>query len=179
MQMGVVLSFNELAPDIISRTRGSTARTAGYTSAMQQIIPTVICPILGALFDAYGYRMAVVSFASAIWIIVYALIGYTTVNALGVMIVSSLAFALTALPFLASVPLMAPSQLELGLVFGVWKSFIHCGRVTVDMIAGRLQDITPGHTYERVIAFFLAWKALELLLGLFYGVLDRRSVQHF
>lgn len=174
MQSGVVGGFNGLSADIISETRGSTAQTAGYTSSMQQIIPIILCPLLGGFFDFFGNRMLVVSFTSALWVIVYSLIGYTTVNALGVMIIASLALAFNALPFIASIPLMVPSQLELGLVFGIWKAFNNCGSVIVDMIAGRLQDITPGKTYERVIAFFIAWKALEFCLGLFYGILDRR-----
>lgn len=174
MQSGVVGGFNGLSADIISETRGSTAQTAGYTSSMQQIIPIILCPLLGGFFDFFGNRMLVISLTSAIWVLVYALIGYTTVNALGVMIISSLALAFNALPFIASIPLMVPSQLELGLAFGIWKAFNNCGSVIVDMIAGRLQDITPGKTYERVIAFFIAWKSLEFCLGLFYGILDRR-----
>jgi MFS-type transporter involved in bile tolerance (Atg22 family) len=174
MQSGVVGGFNGLSADIISSTRGSTAQTAGYTSSMQQIIPIILCPLLGGFFDLFGNRMLVVSFTSALWIIVYSLLGYTTANALGVMIIASLALAFNALPFIASIPLMVPSQLELGLVFGIWKAFNNCGSVIVDMIAGRLQDITPGKTYERVIAFFIAWKALEFCLGMFYGILDRR-----
>lgn len=174
MQSGVVGGFNGLSADIISTTRGSTAQTAGYTSSMQQIIPIILCPVLGGFFDFFGNRMLVVSFTSALWIVVYSLIGYTTVNALGVMIIASLALAFNALPFIASIPLMVPSQLELGLAFGIWKAFNNCGSVIVDMIAGRLQDTTPGNTYEKVIAFFVAWKAIEFCLGLFYGVLDRR-----
>lgn len=174
MQSGVVGGFNGLSADIISTTRGSTAQTAGYTSSMQQIIPIILCPVLGGFFDFFGNRMLVVSFTSALWIVVYSLISYTTVNALGVMIIASLALAFNALPFIASIPLMVPSQLELGLAFGIWKAFNNCGSVIVDMIAGRLQDITPGDTYEKVIAFFVAWKAIEFCLGLFYGVLDRR-----
>lgn len=42
------------------------------------------------------------------------------------------------------------------------------------MIAGKIQDITPGNTYRYVVAFFIAVKALEFCLGLFYGILDRR-----
>ncbi|KAH7174100.1 uncharacterized protein B0J16DRAFT_325580 [Fusarium flagelliforme] len=42
------------------------------------------------------------------------------------------------------------------------------------MIAGRLQEITPGGTYERVIAFFVAVKGLEFCLDLFYSILDRK-----
>ncbi|KAL2670216.1 hypothetical protein Neosp_014683 [[Neocosmospora] mangrovei] len=163
-----------LNADIITQTRGSTEQLAGYTSALQQVIPVVCAPMIGTFFDFFGYRMAFVSATSVIWILVYCLIGFTKVNALGAMIIASVASTMNALPFLASIPLMVPSQLELGLVFGIWKAFNNSGSVIVDMIAGRLQDLTPGQTYERVVGFFVAVKGLEFCLGLFYGVLDRR-----
>ncbi|KAI8213466.1 major facilitator superfamily transporter [Colletotrichum sp. SAR 10_66] len=174
LQAGVVGGFNGLNADIITQTRGSTAQLAGYTSAVQQVIPVVCAPLIGSFFDYVGYRMMFVSLTSAIWILVYCLIGYTQTNALGSMVIASVASTMNALPFLASIPLIVPNQLELGLVFGIWKVFNNSGSVIVDMIAGRLQDITPGGTYERVIAFFVAVKGLEFCLGLFYGVLDRK-----
>lgn len=76
---------------------------------------------MGFFFDMFGYRMFFVSFVSALWCLVYSLIGYTTVNALGVMVISSLAAAFNALPFLASIPLIVNRQTELGLALGVWK----------------------------------------------------------
>ncbi|KAH6970942.1 major facilitator superfamily domain-containing protein [Ilyonectria sp. MPI-CAGE-AT-0026] len=174
LQAGVVGGFNGLNADIIRLTRGSTDQIAGYTSAVQQVIPVICAPLLGSFFDFFGYRMLFVSVTSAIWILVYCLIGFSHVNALGVMVIASLASAMNALPFLASIPLMVPNQTELGLVFGIWKAFNNSGSVVVDMIAGRLQDVTPGGTYERVVAFFVACKTLEFCLGLFYGVLDRK-----
>ncbi|KAJ4208843.1 hypothetical protein NW759_013605 [Fusarium solani] len=171
---GTVGSFNGLNADIITQTRGSTEQLTGYTSALQQVIPVVCAPMIGTFFDFFGYRMTFVSVTSVIWILVYCLIGFTKVNALGAMIIASVASTMNALPFLASIPLMVPSQLELGLVFGIWKAFNNSGSVIVDMIAGRLQDLTPGQTYERVVGFFVAVKGLEFCLGLFYGVLDRR-----
>lgn len=174
LQAGVVSSFSSLNSDIISLTRGSTEQLAGYTSAVQQVIPVIGAPLIGMYFDFFGHRMVFVSLTSAIWILVYSLIGYTKTNALGAMVIASVGSTMNALPFIASIPLMLPDQLELGLVLGIWKAFNNSASVIVDMIAGRLQDITPGGTYERVIALFIAIKGLEFCLGMFYGVLDRR-----
>lgn len=174
LQAGVVGGFNGLNADIITVTRGSTAQIAGYTSAVQQVIPVVCAPLLGGFFDFYGHRMLIVSVTSAIWILVYCLIGFSHVNALAAMIIASVGSTMNALPFTCSIPLMVPDQTELGLVFGIWKAFNNSGSVIVDIIAGRLQDITPNGTYERVITFFVACKALEFCLGLFYGILDKK-----
>ncbi|KAF4126952.1 Major Facilitator Superfamily [Geosmithia morbida] len=174
LQSGTVGSFSSLNADIISETRGSTDQLAGYTSSIQMVIPVVATPLVGLFFDLVGYRMMFVSITSSIWILVYCLIGYSHVNALGVMVVASFATTMNSIPFVASIPLMVPRQVELGLVFGIWKAFNNSGSVIMDMVSGRIQDITPGKTYERVVAFFVVVKGLEFCLGLFYGLLDRR-----
>ncbi|KXH56596.1 hypothetical protein CSAL01_03430 [Colletotrichum salicis] len=155
LQAGVVGGFSGFNADIIKETRGSTTQLAGYTSAVQQVIPVICAPLIGSYFDFFSHRMV-----------------FT--NALGSMVIAPVASTMNALPFLESIPLIVPDQLELGLVFGIWKVFNNAGSVIVDMVAGRLQDITPAGTYERVIAFFVAVKGLEFCLGLFYGTLDRK-----
>ncbi|KAK6209139.1 hypothetical protein LQW54_006593 [Pestalotiopsis sp. IQ-011] len=145
---------------------------AGYTSSVQQVVPVICTPLIGLFFDTFGYRMMIISFTSAIWILVYCLIGFTQTNAVGTMVIASLGSAFNAIPFLVSTPLVVTSQAELGLVFGIWKAFNNSGTVVVDMIADRLQDITTGGTYERVITFFVAVKGLEFCLGMYLsGVL--------
>ncbi|KAH8924286.1 MFS general substrate transporter [Atractiella rhizophila] len=174
LQNGVVGAFNSLDADIIRTTRGATPELAGYTSALQSLIPIFMSAALGAYFDQFGNRMLFVSFVSATWIIVYALIGYTTVNALAPVIISGFALAFNALPFTCSIPLLVPDQKQLGLALGVWKAFNNANSVVVDVAAGQIQNTTPGQSYDRVIAFFIAMKGLEFCLGLTYGVIDRR-----
>ncbi|KAF9047172.1 MFS general substrate transporter [Hymenopellis radicata] len=139
-----------------------------------QVIPIFFAPGLGMFFDKVGFRMLFVSFTSMLWIIVYSLIGFTKVNALGVMILASVAQSFNAISFTCSIPLIVPDQTKLGLTFGIWKAFNNAGSVIVDMAAGRLQDITPDGGYEKVISFFVAMKALEFCWGAFYGIIDRR-----
>lgn len=72
LQAGVVGGFNGLSADIITATRGSTAQTAGYTSALQQVIPIFFTPSLGAFFDKFGFRMVFgMSSVSAVLLIQY------------------------------------------------------------------------------------------------------------
>src|SRR5688572_25604351 len=44
LQAGTVGGFNGLSADIIVETRGSTEELAGYTSAVQQVIPVICAP---------------------------------------------------------------------------------------------------------------------------------------
>ncbi|KAJ7492226.1 major facilitator superfamily domain-containing protein [Mycena latifolia] len=174
MQAGVVGGFNGLSADIIKETRGSTELLAGYTSSVQQVIPIFLTPALGGFFDRWGFRMLFVSFTSALWIMVYSCIGFTRVHPLFPMVFASVAQSFNAMPFICSLPLLSPEQTNMGMIFGVWKAFANAGSVVVDMVAGTIQDSTPGQTYARVLYFFIAMKALEFALGAGYGLLDRR-----
>ncbi|KAK7691051.1 hypothetical protein QCA50_006154 [Cerrena zonata] len=118
--------------------------------------------------------MVFVSFTSCIWILVYSLIAFSNVHALGVMIIASVAQSFNAMPFTCSIPLLVPDQTNIGLVFGVWKAFNNAGSVIIDIVAGRLQDITPDGGYSKVMAFFITMKAMEVCWGAFYGLLDRK-----
>ncbi|KAJ7142021.1 major facilitator superfamily domain-containing protein [Mycena crocata] len=174
LQAGVVGGFNGLSADIIKETRGSTELLAGYTSSVQQVIPIFLTPALGGFFDRWGYRMFFISFTSSLWIMVYTTLTFTLVHPLFPMVFASVAQSLNAMPFICSLPLLSPEQTNMGMIFGVWKAFANAGSVVVDMVAGTIQDQTPGNTYERVIYFFVAMKALEFSLGAFYGILDGR-----
>ncbi|KAJ7687402.1 major facilitator superfamily domain-containing protein [Mycena rosella] len=174
LQAGIVGGFNGLSADIIKETRGSTELLAGYTSSVQQVIPIFLTPALGGFFDRFGFRMLFVSFTSALWIMVYACIGFTRVHPLFPMVFASVAQSFNAMPFICSLPLLSPEQTNMGMIFGVWKAFANAGSVVVDMVAGTIQDHTPGETYARVLYFFISMKALEFCLGAFYGLLDRR-----
>ena len=82
MQAGTVGAYNGLAADMIKQTRGTSDAVAGYTSGANQIIPIVLTPFLGFFFDRLGRRMHFVSLVAALWILVFALMGFSTVHAL-------------------------------------------------------------------------------------------------
>lgn len=48
--------FNNLSADIIRR-KGKTVEVSGYLSSVNQIVPIVVTPMLGAFFDRFGHRM--------------------------------------------------------------------------------------------------------------------------
>ncbi|CEL57835.1 Major facilitator superfamily domain-containing protein 1 OS=Homo sapiens GN=MFSD1 PE=2 SV=2 [Rhizoctonia solani AG-1 IB] len=176
-QSGVVGGFNGLSADIIRKTRGTTAQVAGYQGSIQQVIPIFLSPFLGAFFDRYGRRMLFISITSCIWIVVFAVLGFSRVNALFPMVFSSVALAFNAMPFVCSVPILVASQDQIGTGYGLYKAFNNAGSVIVDVAAGAIQDTTPGGGYNGVIAFFIALKGMEILWGSIYGVLDRRLLR--
>ncbi|KAJ6573007.1 hypothetical protein DFH09DRAFT_1459292 [Mycena vulgaris] len=128
----------------------------------------------GALFDRYGRRMYYVSATALLWILVYSLMGFTQVRPMVPAILGSVALSFSAIPFIAAIPLLAPSQEYLGTV-RIW-SFLStaAGIVIMDVSAGAIQDRTPTgtHTYHNILYFLIAIKAIDVVYGLLYHVLD-------
>ncbi|BGP16233.1 hypothetical protein JCM10213_007612 [Rhodosporidiobolus nylandii] len=176
LQNGAVSAYTSNLADAISVTRDKSKAAAGYTSAIGQIIPIVLTPALGFLFDRWGHRMAWVTWTASLWIVVFCLLAYTQVNALCVSILGSLALATNVLPYIASIPLLVPDQRRLGTAFGVYKALNNCNSVITNVAAGAIQDKsgTGKNQYSRVFAFLIAIKAIDVLLGLSYQFLDKK-----
>lgn len=66
----------------------------------------------------------VVSFTGALYVIVFALIGLTTVHPLAPILLSSFALSTNAITFIASIPVLVGNDALLGTAFGVWKAFV-------------------------------------------------------
>ncbi|KAJ7868492.1 major facilitator superfamily domain-containing protein [Mycena leptocephala] len=176
LQSGDISAYTSIQADLITQTRGSSRLVAGYTSSISQIIPILVTPMVGALFDRYGRRMYYVSATAVLWILVYGLMGFTHVHPMVPAILASVALSFNAIPFIAAIPLLAPSQTYLGTAFGVWKAFNSAAAVIMDVSTGAIQDKTPTgpHTYDNVLYFLIALKAVDVVYGMLYHVLDGR-----
>jgi len=65
-----------------------------------------------------------VSTGGALYVVVFTLIGLTTVNPPGPIILSSFALSFNVIPFTASIPLLINDPTMMGTVYGVWTSFV-------------------------------------------------------
>lgn len=110
--------------DIQERTRGTSTLAAGLNSAFQSVIQIVTVPLLGMFFDRYGWRMPFVSFGASLYVIVFILIGLTTVHPLIPIILSSFALAFNVLPFIGSIPILVNDESLMGTAYGIWSSFV-------------------------------------------------------
>ena len=136
-QNAVIGTFSSNLADIQTQTRGTSKLAAGYNSSLQGVVPIVLTPAVGAFFDRFGWRMPfgkspsrsvadvhVVSITAAIYIVVFALIGLTTVHPLVPILMSSFALSSNAITFIASIPVLVGDDALLGTAFGVWKAFV-------------------------------------------------------
>ncbi|EST10225.1 Major facilitator superfamily [Kalmanozyma brasiliensis GHG001] len=176
LQAGSVNAYNANLPEVVQITRGKSKLMAGYASSVGQVPPIVLTPLLGLMFDLFGRRMYYVSGCAALWVVVFALLAYTQVNAYVPVVLGSIALSFNALPFLASIPLLVPNQASIGTAFGIWKCFNSAGSVTMDVAFGAIQDRTPTgkNQFNNAFAFLIALKAIDVLYGLSYHFIDKR-----
>ncbi|GAA5901154.1 hypothetical protein JCM6882_006131 [Rhodosporidiobolus microsporus] len=175
LQSGAVGTYSSNLADTVRVTRNKTQEAAGYTAAIGQIIPIVLTPCLGAFFDRFGHRVHWITFTALFWILVWSLLAYTTVHALCPTILGSFALAFNALPFIASIPLLVPSQANLGTAFGIWKALNNCGSTIMGVASGAIQDraVADENQYDKVFAFIIIIKGLDVIYGCFYWLVDK------
>ncbi|PWZ00851.1 LOW QUALITY PROTEIN: MFS general substrate transporter [Testicularia cyperi] len=176
LQAGTVNAYTSNLAEMVEVTRGTTKLTAGYTSSLSQVIPIVLTPLVGLAFDLFGRRMYYVSATAALWVLVFSLLGFSDVHPLAPVILGSVALSSNAIPFIASIPLLVPSQISIGTAFGIWKAFNSAGSTIMDVSTGAIQDLTPTGTkqYSNVFYFLIALKSVDVLFGLGYHMLDKR-----
>jgi MFS-type transporter involved in bile tolerance (Atg22 family) len=123
-QNAAVSVYTTNVADIQRVTRGTSTLAAGYNASLQGVIPIVLTPCVGWFFDHYGWRMAFVSWTGALYIVVFALLGFTTVHPLCPILLSSFALTTNALSFIASIPVLVGDDALLGTAMGIWKAFV-------------------------------------------------------
>lgn len=115
-----------------------------------------------------------VSFTGALYIIVFALIGLTTVHPLCPILISSFALSTNAITFIASIPILVGDDSLLGTALGIWKAFANGNSIVLDVAVPLKQDRSSNGSYNNVIYFIIAIKGVQVLLGPTYYYLDRR-----
>ncbi|OCF39673.1 hypothetical protein I317_06528 [Kwoniella heveanensis CBS 569] len=177
-QNAAVTVYTSNLADIQTYTRGTSKLAAGYNTSLQGVIPIVLTPLTGWFFDMFGWRMVFVSWTAILYIIVFVLIGFTTVHPLCPILISSFALTTNAIAFIASIPVLVGDDALLGTAFGVWKAFANGNSAVLDVAAGAIQDRTKDGSYDNVLYLIIAIKAVEVCLGPIYDYLDGKWLGH-
>ncbi|KAI8811856.1 major facilitator superfamily domain-containing protein [Cladochytrium replicatum] len=163
---GCWTTFLHINTDLIqSRFPDHSPQTVAWEAATSQFFPIVAAPLLGSLVDHYGYRSLGLTATTISFVIAIILIGYTHVHPILSMTVFAFSQTLGALCALGSVPLIAPSRHAIGTSLGTLKSFSNSMAGALDPILGRIQDATPGHTYDRVIIAYICIGCVAFLIA--------------
>ncbi|WVQ95901.1 hypothetical protein IAU59_003000 [Kwoniella sp. CBS 9459] len=177
-QNSAVNVYSSNLADIQTYTRGTSKLAAGYNTSLQGVIPIVLTPVTGWFFDRFGWRMVFVSWTAILYIIVFVLIGFTTVHPLCPIMISSFANTTNAIAFIASIPVLVGDDALLGTAYGVWKAFANGNSAVLDVAAGAIQDRTANGSYDNVLYLIIAIKAVEVCLGPVYDYLDGKWLGH-
>ena len=177
LQSGVVAAYKANLTDVVRVTRLTTLHQASWTSGLDQIVAIVLTPVVGLLFDFFGRRSYYVSWTAALYILTFALLGFTKVHELAPIIIGSLAYTINAIPFGASIPLLVRLQEQIGTAYGLWQAFDASGETIMNIAAGAIQDYSAdkgAHLYDNMFYLLMALKAVEFFVGFTYHILDRR-----
>ncbi|WVQ80631.1 hypothetical protein IAT38_002736 [Cryptococcus sp. DSM 104549] len=163
--------LSESATDLIMM-KGYSESVAAYTANVRNILPIVLTPFIGLAIDRWGHRFHLMAFAPVLWVIACAIIGFTDVHPLLPVIISSLGATITAFPIQVTIPLLLRDQQKIGTAFGVWRCFNNSGGTLMSIIQGIVQDRTPNMAYTNVLLIGIAFKTLDVFIGLGYIAMD-------
>lgn len=141
LQNATVSVYSSNLADMQVVTRGTKELAAGYNSSLQGVIPIVLTPLAGLFFDKVGWRCIFISWTAALYVVVFALIGLTTVHPLAPILISSFALSTNAITFNACIPVLVGTQHLMGTAFGVWRAFVR--RPYALLTVAKLQHTHP------------------------------------
>jgi hypothetical protein len=96
------------------------------------------CLLVRRLFRRKVCADEAVSIGAALYIVVYALIGLTTVHPTGPIVLSSFALSMNVIPFVGSIPILINDPTKMGTAYGVWSSFVACNNILLEVTAGAI-----------------------------------------
>lgn len=89
-------------------------------------------------------KLIAVSLGAATYVVAFALIGLTKVNAVAPILLASFALSLNVLPWISSFPILVPDPTLIGTAYGLWSGFIACNNVILEVSCGAL--VSAGTT---------------------------------
>lgn len=110
--------------DMQEKTRGTSTLAAGYNASWQNVVSIVMAPLIGIFIDRLGWRMPFVSISAALYIFVFATVGYTTINPTGPIVISSIALASNVMPMQTAIPVFIHDENLMGTAYGTWSAFV-------------------------------------------------------
>ena len=112
---GDVMDYPYSLADTMRITRSLSTGAARFTAAIKQVMPIVLTPCFRRCVDRWGHRMHWIKSTTSFYILVFSLLAYAEVDALVPSFLGSLALATNVLPWIASVPVLAPAPARRGI----------------------------------------------------------------
>ncbi|ORX71206.1 MFS general substrate transporter, partial [Linderina pennispora] len=171
-------SFLHINSELVKLRFGANDAVAAWSASVSQIMPIFLVPFLGWFLDRFGLRTDLLVLSTATFTVSMVLLGFTMVNPLVGLVTFSVSLALGPLAEITAISLLLPAS-SLGTGLGIYKSATNIGSTIVDIVVGALQDNGPKsvaesqHSYRYVMAFFVGWGALSMVVATAIFVVDR------
>ncbi|KAI8589190.1 major facilitator superfamily domain-containing protein [Geranomyces variabilis] len=172
LAVGVMNSFLGFSTDLIKqRFKGSTAQAA-YKTTISLAVPLVLYFCLGPLFERFGHRVSAIFVSSGVLTLFCVFIGFTDIDPIVSMVLLAISIAFKGLASLTAIPLVVPAT-HLGTAFAIYRCATSISSAILDLMVGKVQDNTPGETYDRVMAIFIGLSGIATLLSVAFIIVDR------
>ncbi|RKP37903.1 major facilitator superfamily domain-containing protein, partial [Dimargaris cristalligena] len=167
-------TFLHISSELVKLRFGCDDSTAAHIASVSQLLPVILVPFLGLWVDRNGHRVTLLILAASLFLGTIILLGFTTLPPAVGMFVFSVSLSVGPISSISSIPLVLPLS-TVGSGLGLFKSAQNIGNTILDIIIGQLQDAHPlrGHSYDRVMVFYLYWGGLTLLVALTLYAIDR------
>lgn len=129
--------------------------------------------MFGIFVDSYGYRGLILIIAPAILVLVHAMLGYTTLDPIGLMVGQGVAYAMYAATFWSSITVLVEPRFT-GLAYGVVISLINIGMSCFPVIVAWTYNTSNDHYIPNVELVFVILSALAFLMALYASYYDNR-----
>ncbi|KAJ3163293.1 hypothetical protein HDU88_006391 [Geranomyces variabilis] len=172
LAVGVMNSFLGFSTDLIQQRFNDSTAQAAYKTTISLAVPLLLYFVLGPVFERVGHRVTAIFLSSAILSIFCIFIGFTGVSPIFSMVLLAISIALKGLASLTAIPLVVPTS-HVGTAFAIYRCITSISTSLLDLMVGKLQDKTPGETYDRVMGVFVALSATATTLALAWIVVDR------
>jgi nitrate/nitrite transporter NarK len=139
--------FGGISADFIHEAAQLSRVEAALIASIDSFLPIFIAPLIGALVDARGGRIAVCAVASAACVLAFALFlgeGLTADKAELAMLLLSVSTSATPTLVKSAVPLVVERD-SLGTAFGIYATFEALGGATGHVLFGVLRDYSASY----------------------------------
>lgn len=144
---------------------------ASVVMSIPYIISAVLSPIFGFFIDRFGMRAIIATLAPLILIVVHALLGYTSITPVGLLVGQGLAYTGFASVLWPSIPLVVEEHIT-GLGFGIVMSVNNLASALVPIIVSQIYMDSGDKYVPNVELLFVAFGSLGVVLGLYMNWFD-------
>eukprot|EP01135_Chromosphaera_perkinsii_P000638 Nk52_evm5s147 gene=Nk52_evmTU5s147 len=176
---GLMQPFLHLSTNIVEMQYGKSQQSAAWAASFGLILPIIISPLAGLLFDVLGRRslacvLSGLAMSTCMYLLSIATPESASVDPEVPLVLFSIGYAVFPMSVITSIPILILVRPDLssavGTMLGLYKCCMNIGATIMDPILGTVQDHEVGGGYNGVLQAFLSLGLMLLLYSLVFTV---------